>query len=151
MKAAGAAASGALLVAFAGAALLGGRPGDGSHDLHLPRPVDPRMQMSVVTIARGHGLVAREGHSVRVRYEGKPPSSAEPLDAGSSLDFVLGAGEVIEGWDEAIVGMKVGEKRRLVIPPAMAYGSRGRAGVMPGETLVYEVELLAVLEEADGD
>jgi hypothetical protein len=155
-------AFGALVVASvaasAGAAHTGPErsfPVGPSLDLHLPRPVDPRVQMSVVTTSRGHGPTARAGDAVRVRYTGKPPGASvrpDAPDAGARIDFVLGAGEVIAGWDQAIAGMKVGEKRKLVIPPAMAYGARGAAGVLPGETLVYEVELLELLTIAgEGD
>jgi FKBP-type peptidyl-prolyl cis-trans isomerase len=148
-------ALGALVIAVAASSLIGpGRGTPSPPDLHLPRPVDPSVQMSVVTTVRGHGRAAHEGDTVRVRYKGRPPSEAaasESRGAGAEIAFVLGAGQVIEGWDEGLVGMKAGEKRRLVIPPALAYGARGSAEVMPGETLVYEVELLAVVGEGHDD
>jgi hypothetical protein len=133
-----------LLLAFAGAARTGPAHAlDVPPDPRLPRPVDPRLQMSVVTTVRGHGQqLARTGDTLDVRFAGKPPSEAAP--DGGPFSFVLGAGEVIEGWDQALVGMRVGEKRRLVIPPALAYGSAGQGGVHPGETLVYEIELVSL-------
>lgn len=126
---------------------------------NLPRPADPDHRISKVTTVRGRGLPVSKGDRVRVRYTGKPPVTgvSPSLDgndlapSGGSLAFVLGAGEVIEGWDEGIVGMKVGEKRRLVIPAAMAYGRDGAAGQTTGEALVYEVELLASPGEGHED
>lgn len=141
-----------LLLAFVGAARMS--PGGGAFaaadDLQqLPRPVDPRLQMSVVTLVRGRGPAAREGDTVEVRYRGKPPGDAAP--DGGLFGFVLGEGEVIEGWEEGLVGMRVGEKRKLVIPPALAYGARGHDEVKPGETLHYEVELVSIRPGERGD
>jgi len=122
----------------------------------LPRPVDPHLQMSVVTLKRGRGPAAREGDKVTVRYTGKTPSAStaavtEGTPGGGLIEFVLGEGQVIAGWDEGIPGMKVGEKRRLLIPPALAYGSRGKEGIAPGEELSYEVELVSIRVEDHDD
>jgi FKBP-type peptidyl-prolyl cis-trans isomerase FkpA len=103
----------------------------------------------------GDGPEAVAGKGVIVHYTGWLYDPAVPDGRGakfdSSLDrsvpfgFVLGRGRVIKGWDEGVAGMKVGGKRTLVIPPAMAYGSRGAGGVIPPEaTLLFEVELLEV-------
>ena len=110
--------------------------------------------MSVVTKVRGHGPEAREGDVLRVRYTGKPPSV--DLPPGGPLrpvpfEFRLGAREVIAGWDEGLVGMKAGEVRALEIPPALAYGARGREGVRPDEELFYSVELVAILGDGHDD
>ena len=76
-------------------------------------------------------------------------STGEEFDAsynrGAPLDFPLGAGRVIKGWDDGVAGMKVGGRRRLVIPPHLAYGDRGAGGVIgPGETLIFVVDLVGV-------
>ena len=82
-------------------------------------------------------------------YVGVAHSTGEEFDAswnrGAPLDFRLGAGMVIAGWDEGIAGMRVGGRRRLVIPPHKAYGDRGAGGVIkPGETLIFVVDLMGV-------
>jgi FKBP-type peptidyl-prolyl cis-trans isomerase len=65
-------------------------------------------------------------------------------DRNSPFAFVLGAGQVIKGWDQGVVGMQVGQTRKLVIPPSLAYGPAGRPGIPPNSTLIFEVELLAI-------
>ncbi len=96
----------------------------------------------------GKGDTARSGSDVLVHYVGWL-ESGQQFDSSRArrdpLDFALGAGDVIKGWDQGIAGMKVGGKRKLVIPPALAYGEHGCGGVIPPQaTLVFEVELLEV-------
>lgn len=100
----------------------------------------------------GTGAVARNGQTCSMHYTGwlyqggtKGKKFDSSLDRGRPFEFRLGAGQVIQGWDEGIVGMKVGGKRTLVIPPDLGYGPRGAGGVIPGNaTLLFEVELLAL-------
>ena len=95
----------------------------------------------------GEGEEAVPGQTVEVHYTGwfldgeKFDSS---VDRGETFQFPLGAGRVITGWDEGVAGMRVGGKRRLVIPPELAYGPEGRSGIPPNSTLVFDVELLGV-------
>jgi FKBP-type peptidyl-prolyl cis-trans isomerase len=96
----------------------------------------------------GTGPEAHSGQTVQVHYtgwltDGKKFDSS--LDRGSPFSFPLGAGRVIKGWDEGVAGMKVGGKRKLLIPASLGYGARGAGGVIPPNAdLVFEVELLAV-------
>jgi FKBP-type peptidyl-prolyl cis-trans isomerase FkpA len=96
----------------------------------------------------GEGEQAKAGDIVAVHYTGWLANGAKfdsSRDSGEPLVFKLGEGQVIKGWDEGIAGIKVGGKRKLTIPPALAYGSLGMGGVIPpGATLIFEVELLNV-------
>jgi peptidylprolyl isomerase len=110
---------------------------------------EPPAELQVIDEIEGSGETAAAGHTVRAHYVGVAFTTGEEFDAswnrGSPLDFRLGAGQVIAGWDQGIAGMKVGGRRRLVIPPHLAYGKRGAGGVIgPDETLIFVVDLLAV-------
>ena len=98
----------------------------------------------------GDGPEAVSGKTVDVHYTGWLEDGTKfdsSLDRGEPFSFRLGAGQVIEGWDQGVAGMKVGGKRKLTIPPDLAYGQEGAGGVIPpGATLVFEVELLGVRE-----
>ena len=111
--------------------------------------------LMITTTQTGSGAEATAGNSVSVHYTGwlyDPDSDRgrgtkfdSSVDSGQPFEFALGAGRVIAGWDEGVAGMLVGEKRELIIPPELAYGSRGAGGVIPPDaTLLFEVELLAV-------
>ncbi len=105
--------------------------------------------LQIVDEIAGDGAEATPGSRVVVHYAGVAWSTGAEFDAswnrGDTFDFRLGAGEVISGWDEGVAGMKVGGRRRLTIPPALGYGSRGAGGVIkPNETLVFVVDLVDV-------
>jgi len=109
----------------------------------------PPTDLEVTDLSVGDGAEATSGSTVSVHYVGVAHSSGEEFDAsynrGAPLDFRLGVGQVIAGWDQGVQGMKVGGRRRLVIPPQLGYGDRGAGGVIkPGETLIFVVDLLAV-------
>ncbi len=96
----------------------------------------------------GSGAEAKPRSQVHVHYTGELTDGRQfdsSRDRGEPLDFRLGVGQVIAGWDEGVQGMKVGGRRILVIPPELGYGARGAGGVIPpNATLVFDVELLAV-------
>jgi peptidylprolyl isomerase len=109
----------------------------------------PPSDLEVTDLTEGAGDEATTGKTVSVHYVGVAHSTGEEFDAsynrGAPLDFRLGVGQVISGWDQGVEGMKVGGRRRLVIPPHLGYGDRGAGGVIkPGETLIFVVDLLAV-------
>jgi FKBP-type peptidyl-prolyl cis-trans isomerase FkpA len=95
----------------------------------------------------GTGAEATAGQTVGVHYTGRLTDGSKfdsSLDRGRPFSFQLGAGEVIQGWDQGIAGMKVGGKRTLMIPAAYGYGDRGAGPIQPGSSLVFDVELLDV-------
>jgi peptidylprolyl isomerase len=109
----------------------------------------PPTELQVTDITEGEGNEATAGSTVSVHYVGVAHSTGEQFDAsydrGSPLQFRLGVGQVISGWDTGVQGMKVGGRRKLVIPPHLAYGDRGAGGVIqPGESLIFVVDLLDV-------
>jgi peptidylprolyl isomerase len=109
----------------------------------------PPDDLEITDLTVGDGEEATPGRQVRVHYVGVAFSTGEEFDAsynrGAPLDFPLGAGRVIAGWDSGVTGMKVGGRRKLVIPPHLAYGDRGAGGVIgPGETLIFVVDLVDV-------
>ncbi|MDT9593721.1 FKBP-type peptidyl-prolyl cis-trans isomerase [Nocardioides zeae] len=110
---------------------------------------EPPTDLVVTDVTVGDGDEAKAGDTVSVHYVGVAHSSGEEFDAsynrGTPLQFRLGAGQVIAGWDNGVQGMKVGGRRQLVIPPHLGYGDRGAGGVIkPGETLIFVVDLLKV-------
>ena len=109
----------------------------------------PPTELEITDLTVGDGAEAGPGDQVSVHYVGVAHSTGEEFDAsynrGAPLDFPLGRGRVIKGWDDGVAGMKVGGRRRLVIPPHLAYGDRGAGGVIgPGETLIFVVDLVGV-------
>jgi FKBP-type peptidyl-prolyl cis-trans isomerase FkpA len=116
-------------------------------------PAAPQVQ--AIELKVGTGKEATVGSTVRVHYTGwfyKPLARNQrgrkfdsSLDRGDPLEFQLGAGRVIKGWDQGVAGMKVGGKRTLIIPSSLAYGKRGAGGAIPPDSdLIFDVELLDV-------
>ena len=104
--------------------------------------------LKIEELVAGTGATAVAGKTVSVHYTGRFTDGTKfdsSVDKGTPYDFMLGTGAVIKGWDEGVAGMKVGGKRRLTVPPALAYGERGFPGAIPpNSTLVFEVELMDV-------
>ena len=103
--------------------------------------------VSIQDLKVGGGATATSGKIVSAHYTGRFPDGSKfdsSYDAGAPIEFLLGAGKVIKGWDVGIEGMRVGGKRKLTIPPDMAYGARGGGPIPPNATLVFDVELMAV-------
>src|ERR671917_754913 len=113
------------------------------------------MPLQTTDISEGTGAMALAGKTVSVHYTGwlfdasAPENKGRKFDSsrdrGDAFSFDLGAGQVIAGWDRGVAGMRVGGRRRLVIPPHLGYGDRGAGGaIKPGETLIFVVDLLGV-------
>ena len=117
-------------------------------DIDRPDGVPPS-DLVVEDIWEGDGRVAERGTTVRAHYVGVAHSTGEEFDAswtrGQPLDFPLGTGRVIAGWDEGLIGMKTGGRRKLVIPAHLGYGDRGAGrAIAPGECLIFVVDLVDV-------
>ncbi len=108
----------------------------------------PPAELQITDIWEGDGEEAKAGDTVQVHYVGVAYSTGEEFDAswnrGDPLEFQLGAGRVIAGWDQGVQGMRVGGRRQLIIPPDLAYGNRGAGNLIaPGETLIFICDLVA--------
>ena len=108
---------------------------------------EPPADLQIEDLVVGDGAEAQPGQQVSVHYVGVAWSTQQQFDAswdrGQAFEFGLGAGQVIEGWDRGVAGMKVGGRRRLIIPSDLGYGPRGAGGVIKGgETLIFVVDLL---------
>ncbi|OLT24964.1 peptidylprolyl isomerase [Nocardiopsis sp. CNR-923] len=108
----------------------------------------PPAELEITDITVGEGTQAGHGSSVDVHYVGVAHSTGEEFDAswnrGQTLGFKLGAGRVIPGWEQGVLGMREGGRRKLVIPPHLAYGSTGVGPIKPNETLIFVVDLVTV-------
>jgi len=117
--------------------------------VEVPVGTPPSYQLEIDDIVVGDGEEATAGNVVEVHYVGHAWSNGEQFDAswdrGDTFKFGLGKGQVIQGWDEGVRGMRVGGRRRITIPPMLGYGKRGAGGVIgPDETLVFVVDLISV-------
>jgi peptidylprolyl isomerase len=117
-------------------------------DVSIP-DAPPPAALQIEDLEVGSGPEATPGKRVDVHYVGVSWSDGKQFDASwdrrSTFDFKLGGGEVIQGWDQGVAGMRVGGRRRLTIPPDLGYGARGAGGVIkPNETLVFVVDLVGV-------
>ena len=115
----------------------------------VPVGEDPSYQPELEDIVVGAGEEAVAGSTVEVHYVGVSWATGNQFDAswdrGDTFKFGLGQGQVIAGWDQGVAGMRVGGRRRITIPPMLAYGKRGAGGVIgPDETLVFVVDLIGV-------
>jgi peptidylprolyl isomerase len=118
-------------------------------EVHVPSDEAPTYQLEIEDIEVGDGDEAVPGKTVEVHYVGVSWKTGKQFDAswdrGETFKFGLGKGQVISGWDQGVAGMRVGGRRRLEIPPQLAYGKRGAGGVIgPDETLVFVVDLVGV-------
>jgi FKBP-type peptidyl-prolyl cis-trans isomerase FkpA len=138
-----------LFVLMMASLLTGCGGGDG------PTAPSVNVPFSVTELRAGTGREAVAGKAVTVHYTGWLYDPNQLNNKGSQFDtsvngqpysFVLGAGGVIRGWDQGLVGLKVGGVRQLVIPPDLAYGAAGRGPIPPNATLLFEVELMAVAD-----
>jgi peptidylprolyl isomerase len=110
---------------------------------------EPPAELQITDIWEGDGGEATRGDMVKVHYVGVSYSTGEEFDAswnrGDPLQFKLGTGQVIPGWDQGLQGMKVGGRRQLIIPPGLAYGDRGAGqSIAPGETLIFVCDLVSI-------
>jgi peptidylprolyl isomerase len=109
---------------------------------------EPPTDLQITEVWEGNGAEAKAGDMVEVHYVGVAFSTGEQFDAswdrGDPLQFQLGVGQVIAGWDRGVQGMKVGGRRQLIIPPDLAYGDRGAGrSIAPGETLIFVCDLVS--------
>jgi peptidylprolyl isomerase len=117
-------------------------------EVAVPKGAPPK-ELVVTELKKGTGAQAKAGDEVTVQYVGVDYKTGKQFDAswdrGEPFTFTLGAGEVIPGWDQGVVGMKVGGRRELIIPPGLAYGPAGAPpAIAPNATLVFVIDLLAV-------
>lgn len=104
-------------------------------------------ELKIEDTQEGTGEVAKAGDKLVMHYTGTLSDGTKfdsSLDRGQPFEFTLGAGDVIQGWDQGIVGMKVGGKRKLTVPPELGYGATGQGSIPPNATLIFDVELLEI-------
>lgn len=103
--------------------------------------------MKIEDTQEGTGVAIKDGDTVSVHYTGKLTNGEKfdsSLDRNEPFSFTVGGGQVIKGWDEGLVGMKVGGKRTLTIPPEKGYGARAQGPIPASSTLIFDIELLKI-------
>jgi len=109
---------------------------------------EPPSKLMIRDLKRGDGPEAAAGKTLAVDYKGVRFDDGEPFDSswstGQPFQFILGARQVIKGWEQGLEGMRVGGRRELIIPPELAYGDHGQGSIRPNETIVFVVDLLDV-------
>jgi len=115
-----------------------------------PKEITTESGLKYIVLKEGAGAVPKKGDMGKAHYTGWLVNGTKfdsSVDRGEPLQFQVGVGKVIKGWDEALLSMKVGEKRKLTIPGDLAYGKRGYPGVIPPDaTLIFDVELLEIVK-----
>jgi peptidylprolyl isomerase len=148
--------SAALLVVVVIVVLIGRSSGDGSDltdtstkpTIEVPSGPPPK-QLEVKDIVTGDGAAAQVGQELTVQYVGVDYGTGQEFDTSwgdpQPFQFQLGSGQVIKGWDQGIVGMKVGGRRELIIPPKLAYGAQGQPpAIGPDATLIFVIDLVSI-------
>jgi peptidylprolyl isomerase len=110
----------------------------------VPKGPAPK-KLVVKDVIKGSGPIARAGSQLTVNYRGVSYSTGKTFDSSfgrQPFPFQLGSGQVIPGWDQGLEGMRVGGRRQLTIPASLAYGSQGQGDIKPGETLIFQIDLL---------
>jgi len=143
-----------LCTALSGCSKKVDEPGQGSFKPSEATPLPPApTKLEITDETVGSGKEAKTGDKVSVHYTGTLMSGKKfdsSRDKNQPFEFTLGQGQVIKGWDQGVVGMKVGGKRKLVIPPALGYGDNGSPPTIPGGAgLKFDVELLEIKGEPD--
>jgi len=124
-------------------------PHNSSETYKKTAPPTPSAIVHIETLKEGSGVAAQSGDVVTVNYIGRLTDGTKfdsSIDRGQPFTFTLGSGQVIEGWDQGIAGMKVGEERQLTIPPSLAYGAQGTSdgSIPPNATLIFDVTMVKI-------
>ena len=133
-----------------GAALSAAGCGGSNSSTSPSTSAPPSAPFSQTDLREGTGATATQGRTVIVSYTGwlydptKTESKGAQFDSSATFSFQLGVGRVIQGWDQGVVGMKVGGQRRLIIPPNLGYGAQMVGSIPPNSTLVFDIMLLGV-------
>ena len=112
-----------------------------------PSAQEPTTDLKIEDIKVGQGQEVKKGDTAQVHYLGTLTNNEKfdsSYDRNQPFEFQVGAGQVIEGWDQGLLGMKIGGKRKLTIPPNLGYGNQAAGSIPPGSTLIFEIELLSI-------